>query len=41
MENEVFVNGITENRRGKKLFDGDVIEVFNTKYIVKEKSCEN
>lgn len=41
MENEVFVNGIAENRRGKKLFDGDVIEVFKTKYIVKEKSCEN
>lgn len=41
VENPVFVNGKPENRRGKKLFDGDVVEVFEVKYVVKEKDCEN
>ena len=35
MENEVIVNGIKEERRGKKLYPGDVIELFNEKYIIK------
>ena len=33
-ENQVFVNKIAENRRGKKLFDGDVVEILNKKYVI-------
>lgn len=33
-ENQVFVNEIAENRRGKKLFDGDVVEILNKKYVI-------
>lgn len=36
--NAVFVNGIEEKRRGKKLFPGDFVEFNGTKYaIVSEK----
>ena len=41
LENDVFVNEMPENRRGRKLYNGDVVKVFETKYIVKEMSCEN
>lgn len=34
MENQVFVNEIAENRRGKKLFDGDIVEILNKKYVI-------
>lgn len=40
-ENDVFVNEQLENRRGKKLFDGDIVVVFNQKYIIKEKNNES
>ena len=33
-ENQVFVNEIAENRRGKKLFNGDVVEILNKKYVI-------
>jgi len=33
-ENQVFVNEIAENRRGKKLFDGDIVEILNKKYVI-------
>lgn len=41
VENSVLVNDIPENRRGKKLYNNDVIEVLGQKFIVKEKDCEN
>ena len=33
-ENEVLVNGILENRRGRKLYPGDVIEVEGQTFII-------
>ncbi len=33
-EEKVYLNGILENRRGKKLYDGDVIEILGEKYII-------
>lgn len=33
-ENQVFVNEIAENRRGKKLFDGDIVKILNKKYVI-------
>lgn len=35
-ENEVFVNGELENRRGKKLYPGDVIKVLNQEFIIQK-----
>ena len=34
-ENVVLVNGEEENRRGRKLYRGDVVEVDNKAFIVK------
>ena len=34
-ENDVFVNGEKENRRGRKLYRGDVIEVNGQAFIIK------
>ena len=34
-ENDVFVNGEKENRRGRKLYRGDVVEVENKAFIIK------
>ena len=34
MENSVKVNGISEDRRGRKLYKGDIIEVFQEKYTI-------
>ena len=33
-ENEVLVNGVLENRRGRKLYPGDVIEVEGQTFII-------
>lgn len=33
-ENEVFVNGELEARRGRKLYPGDVIKVDNKEFII-------
>lgn len=33
--NSVFVNEIPENRRGKKLFSGDLIRINDQKFILK------
>lgn len=33
--NNVFVNKIKENRRGKKLFSGDIVEINGRKYVLK------
>lgn len=33
-DEEVYLNGNLENRRGKKLYDGDVIEISGQKYII-------
>ena len=34
-ENDVYVNGEKENRRGRKLYRGDVIEVNGQAFIIK------
>ena len=34
-ENTVLVNGEEENRRGRKLYRGDVIEVANKAFVIK------
>ena len=34
-ENPVIVNGEEENRRGRKLYRGDVVEVENKAFIIK------
>lgn len=36
LENDVKVNQINENRRGKKLFSGDVIEINGIKYCIEK-----
>ena len=33
-ENKVLVNGEEDNRRGRKLYHGDVIEVLNHKFTI-------
>lgn len=33
-ENTVLVNGESENRRGRKLYRGDVIEVLNNTFVI-------
>lgn len=33
-ENAVLVNGVSENRRGRKLYHGDVIEVLNDTFVI-------
>ncbi len=33
-ENEVIINGERDDRRGRKLYPGDIIEVFNEKYTI-------
>lgn len=33
-ENDVFVNGISEKRRGKKLFSGDIVQINDQKYVL-------
>lgn len=34
-ENPVLVNGTSENRRGRKLYSGDVIKVLNDTFVIK------
>ncbi len=34
MENKVLVNGVEENRRGRKLYPGDIVVVEGRKLIV-------
>lgn len=38
MQNEVKINGIIDQRRGKKLYFNDIIEVLGEKYVVTPKS---
>ena len=33
-ENTVLVNGAEENRRGRKLYHGDVVEVLNQSFLI-------
>ena len=33
-ENEVKVNGIIDDRRGRKLYKGDIVEVLGSRYII-------
>ena len=35
LENEVLINGSRDDRRGRKLFDGDVVSVFDQQYLIK------
>ena len=34
-ENEVIINGETDNRRGRKLRDGDKVEILNKVYEIR------
>ena len=34
-ENDVFVNGEKENRRGRKLYRGDIIRAEKTEFLIK------
>lgn len=34
-ENQVYVNDIQDNRRGRKLRDSDVIRIMNQEFIIK------
>ena len=36
-ENEVKINGENDNRRGRKLRDGDMVEVLGKTYKIKQK----
>ena len=33
-ENDVFVNEISEKRRGKKLFSGDIVQINDQNYVL-------
>lgn len=33
-DHDVFVNGEMENRRGRKLYDGDIININNKEYCI-------
>lgn len=35
-ENDIKVNGVAEDRRGRKLFFGDLIEINNNKYFIEK-----
>lgn len=34
-ENDVYVNGEKENRRGRKLYRGDIIKANRTEFVIK------
>ena len=34
-ENDVFVNGEKENRRGRKLYRGDIVKANKTEFLIK------
>lgn len=36
IENEVYVNGELENRRGKKLYPGDIIKILDKEFIIEK-----
>ena len=38
---KILVNNIDENRRGRKLYVGDVIEINNVRYKIEEKKSKN
>ena len=35
LENKVLVNGELENRRGRKLYSGDVVKLENAEFVIK------
>ena len=35
-DNEVYVNGELENRRGRKLYPGDEVRVLGSKFVIKK-----
>ena len=37
-ESDIFVNNIAENRRGKKLFSGDLVEINGKKFKLRLKN---
>lgn len=39
--NIVYVNGEKENRRGRKLYPGDKIQVSNTSFVIRAKWLSN
>jgi len=38
--NSVLVNGELENRRGKKLYPGDQVEILNEVYLIEKKNVD-
>ena len=40
-ENVVYVNDEKENRRGRKLYPGDKIQVLNTSFVIRAKWLSN
>ena len=34
IENEVFINGSKEDRRGRKIYPGDIVKIIDTEYKV-------
>ncbi len=41
LDNEVLVNGQNENRRGRKLYPGDLITIDDKTYSIEHKGEEN
>ena len=39
-ENSVLVNGEFENRRGRKLYPGDQVEILNELYLIEKKNVD-
>ena len=37
LTNKILVNSFNENRRGKKLFPGDIVEIKGKKYLIELK----
>ena len=38
IENDVLVNGEVERRRGRKLYPGDILQINNTNYLIKNEN---
>lgn len=39
LENKVLINKLPDNRRGRKIYPGDIVEVLNKKYEVVKVDC--
>lgn len=39
LENKVLINNLPDNRRGRKIYPGDIVKVFNKQYEVNKVDC--